>query len=84
MGLYLPDRICHSRSKNDLSWEWFFLKLKEAKGVRESMVVISDRHKPIAKTISSVFPEAKIAACMQHLSSNLKVNFHHGAIEPFS
>lgn len=70
-------------SENDLSWEWFFLKLKEAIGVRESMVVISDRHKSIAKAVSSVFPEAKIAACMQHLLSNLKVNFHHGAIEPF-
>ena len=51
--------------------------------MRESMVVISDRHKSIAKAVSSVFPEAKIAACMQHLSSNLKVNFYHGAIEPF-
>ena len=43
-------------SENDSSWEWFFLKLKEAIGVCESMVVISDTHISIAKAISRVFP----------------------------
>ena len=52
-------------SENDKSWSWFMMHLRIVYGVRKDLVFVSDRHKSINKAVGNVFPEAKLAICMQ-------------------
>ena len=67
-------------SENDASYEWFFFKLKDAIGVREELVIVSDRHASIAKGAKNAFPEASHVICNYHLLQNLKTRFHEPAM----
>lgn len=62
-------------SENDDSWEWFFKKLKEVIGDRESLVFVSDRKLSIPKASEKIFPGAVHGFCMQHLLRNLNARF---------
>ena len=69
-------------SENDKSWHWFLSQLRYAYGVRDEMVIVSDRNSSIPKAVHSVFPECKYAICMQHLWSNMKSKFGKSYIQP--
>ena len=62
-------------SKNNASWIWFLTKLREAIGVVENLVFISDRHGSIANAVDTVFPEAHHGACIFHIANNLQAKF---------
>ncbi|KAM6545844.1 hypothetical protein CsatB_026580 [Cannabis sativa] len=50
-------------SENDDSWEFFFDKFRKAYGVREDMIIISDRHESIIKAVNTVYPKVPHGAC---------------------
>ena len=62
-------------SENDKSWHWFMTHLRVVYGVRDGLVIVSDRNTSIPKAIHAVFPEANYAVCMQHLWANVKAKF---------
>ena len=54
-------------SEDDGSWEWFLIKLNEAIGCVDDLVVVSDRHNSIEKVVRKVFPYASHDVCTYHL-----------------
>ncbi|CAN6910601.1 unnamed protein product, partial [Brassica oleracea] len=60
---------------NDLSWEWFFLKLSKFVTNHQELVFVSDRHPSISKGISKVFPGTGHFICIVHLKRNIRSNF---------
>ncbi|XP_060959148.1 uncharacterized protein LOC115700082 [Cannabis sativa] len=82
-----PLASCVADSENDLSWEWFFEKLRATFGVRQEQCVISGRHESIIKAAQQVFPEIQHGYCVYHLLNNLKTTFKKNARffeKPFS
>lgn len=67
-------------SENDAAYEWFFAKLKQAIGLREELVIVSDRHTSIAKGVQNIFPDAFHAVCTHHLLQNLRTRFHESVM----
>ena len=67
-------------SKNDALYEWFFFKLKDAIGVWEELVIVSNRHASIANEAKNAFLEASYVICNYHLLQNLKNRFHEPAM----
>ena len=63
-------------SKNDDSYEWFLENLRRAYGIRDDLVIVSDRHSSIQRAVLHVFPEAFYGFCVFHLVQNLKTRFH--------
>ncbi|XP_052197184.1 uncharacterized protein LOC127804365 [Diospyros lotus] len=61
--------------ESDRSWIWFLTKLREAIGVREDLVIVSDRHQSIANAMSRVFPSVPHVFCFFHLKQNLKKRY---------
>ncbi|XP_038904299.1 uncharacterized protein LOC120090654 [Benincasa hispida] len=57
--------------ENDASWSWFFRNLKVVFGDSNDHVVVSDDHKSIAKSVSSVYDFAEHELCAFHLYKNL-------------
>ncbi|KAL6347010.1 hypothetical protein AAG906_012261 [Vitis piasezkii] len=53
--------------ENDASWEWFFTKLYDVIGHVDDLVVVSDRHGSIEKTIQKLFPHVSHDVCTYHL-----------------
>ena len=51
------------------------VRLKEAIGVVDNLVFISDRHASIANALAVVFPEAHHGACIYHVSMNMTAKF---------
>ncbi|XP_055960222.1 uncharacterized protein LOC130014995 [Mercurialis annua] len=76
-GKIFPLAFAIVDSENDDSWEYFFVKLKEAFGGRSGLCIVSDRHLSISNGVKKVFPEASHAICMYHLLSNIKSKFKH-------
>lgn len=74
-GKIFPLAFGVADSENDNSWEWFFDKFRKAFGIRENMIIISDRHESIIKATMTVYPEVEHAACTFHLLKNLKSKF---------
>ena len=70
-----PLAIAIVDSENDNSWEWFFMRLKDAIGEREVLVIVSDRKSSIPKAIGIVFPSAVHGIFMQHLLANVRSRF---------
>ena len=66
---------------NDISWDWFFMKLKEAYGDRDGLCIISDQQNNIYEAVQKVYPNATYGFCMNHLLNNLKVKFKSCARE---
>ncbi|XP_010418657.1 PREDICTED: uncharacterized protein LOC104704236 [Camelina sativa] len=62
-------------SENDVAWEWFLTQLRTICPDHQELVLISDRHKSIGKTISKVFPLAHRGICTYHLHQNLLKNY---------
>ena len=62
-------------SENDASWEWFLTKLYDVIGHVDDLVVVSDRHGGIEKTVQKLFPHASHGVCTYHLGQNLKTKF---------
>ncbi|XP_050222579.1 uncharacterized protein LOC126672668 [Mercurialis annua] len=78
-GKLFPLAFCIADSENNASWEWFFVKIKQAFGVREGLTIISNRCDSIANTINEVYPEATHGICMFHLFNILKTKFKRNA-----
>ncbi|XP_050229457.1 uncharacterized protein LOC126678608 [Mercurialis annua] len=74
-GKIFPLAFCVVDSENDAAWEYFFEKLKETFGEKDSLCIVSDRHDSISKAVETVFPQATHAICMYHLLSNVKRHF---------
>ncbi|KAL6350436.1 hypothetical protein AAG906_004387 [Vitis piasezkii] len=62
-------------SENDASWEWFLTKLYNVIGHVDDLVVVSDRHGSIEKTVQKLYPHASHGLCTYHLGQNLKTKF---------
>ena len=69
-------------SENDRAWHWFMTHIRAAFGVRDELVIVSDRNSSIPKAVRNVFPEATYAVCMQHLWANVKAKFGKSFIQP--
>ncbi|KAK1402912.1 hypothetical protein POM88_002517 [Heracleum sosnowskyi] len=74
-GRIFPMAFCVVDSENDLAWEWFFDKFRQAYGLREDMTIISDHHESIIKAASKVYPEVPHVFCIFHLLNNMKSKF---------
>ncbi|GMN75046.1 hypothetical protein TIFTF001_054502 [Ficus carica] len=70
-GGMLPAACCHDAndcifslafgivpSKSNESWKWFFEKLRDLIGKRESLVIVTDRHKDIKYAANLVYLDA--------------------------
>ena len=66
-----PVAISVVDSENNDSWMYFMVRLKEAIGVVENLVFVSDRHTSIANALVVVFPEVHHGACIHHVSMNI-------------
>ena len=62
-------------SESNESWQWFFEKLRDSIGTRESLAIVADRHKGIENAANLVFPDAAFGICVQHLAANLKTRY---------
>ncbi|GMN31175.1 hypothetical protein TIFTF001_050717 [Ficus carica] len=62
-------------SESNESWQWFFEKLRDSIGTRESFAIVADRHKGIENAANLVFPDAAFGICVQHLAANLKTRY---------
>lgn len=62
-------------SENDAAWEWFLTQLRMVCVDHQELVIISDRHKSIGKSIMKVFPLAHRGICTYHLYQNLIKKF---------
>ncbi|XP_013660420.1 uncharacterized protein LOC106365541 [Brassica napus] len=70
-----PLAIAIVDGENDLSWEWFFTKLKSFVPNNEDVVFVSDRHSSIYYGLSKVYPNARHCACLLHLKRNIKTYY---------
>ncbi|GMN74982.1 hypothetical protein TIFTF001_052500 [Ficus carica] len=68
-------------SESNESWKWFFEKLRDSIGTRESLSFVADRHKGIEYAANLVYPDAVFSICVQHLAANLKTSEHHRHME---
>ncbi|CAA7048307.1 unnamed protein product [Microthlaspi erraticum] len=57
------------------AWEWFLTQLRLICGNQQELVIISDRHKALRKSIRKVFPLAHPGMCTYHLHQNLVKRF---------
>ncbi|GMN60452.1 hypothetical protein TIFTF001_029541 [Ficus carica] len=62
-------------SESNESWKWFFEKLRDSIGTRESLAIVADRHKGIEYAVNHVYPDAAFGICVQHLAANLKTRY---------
>ena len=62
-------------SESNESWKWFFEKLRDSIGTRESLAIVADRHKGIEYAANLVYPDAAFGICVQHLAANLKTRY---------
>ena len=62
-------------SENNNSWTYFLQKLREAIGVVENLLFVSDRHQSIDHAVEIVFPEAVHCACYHHIIMNVNSKF---------
>ncbi|GMN26694.1 hypothetical protein TIFTF001_040895 [Ficus carica] len=62
-------------SESNESWNWFFEKLRDSIGTRESLAIVADRHKGIEYAVNHVYPDAAFGICVQHLAANLKTRY---------
>ncbi|KAL5778677.1 hypothetical protein ACOSQ2_009414 [Xanthoceras sorbifolium] len=53
-------------------WTWFLRQMREAFGVPNDLVIISDQHKSISKAMEFVYPGVPHGICIYHLKQNLK------------
>ncbi|XP_074323986.1 uncharacterized protein LOC141660903 [Apium graveolens] len=74
-GKVFPLAFAAVDSENDMSWEWFFVKFKKAYGVREGMIIVSDRHESIIKVANNVYNEVPHVFCIFHLLGNIETKF---------
>ncbi|XP_024010040.1 uncharacterized protein LOC112085190 [Eutrema salsugineum] len=58
--------------KND-SYDWFFRELKTVIPDSPELVIVSDRNVSLINAVAEVYPEAKHAYCIWHLSQNVKL-----------
>ncbi|KAH0737316.1 hypothetical protein KY290_036021 [Solanum tuberosum] len=73
-----PIAFCVVDKENDVSWTFFFEKLKEIVVDEPDLCFISYRHKSIANGIVNVYNHSHHEYCMKHLGENLRVNHHCG------
>ncbi|GMN58467.1 hypothetical protein TIFTF001_027563 [Ficus carica] len=64
-------------SESNESWKWFFEKLRDSIGTRESLAIVAERHKGIKYAANIVYPDAVFGICVQHLAANLKTRYKY-------
>ncbi|XP_023641784.1 uncharacterized protein LOC111831497 [Capsella rubella] len=57
--------------ENNLSWDWFFNKLKTVVPDDPEMVFVSDRNHSLMKSIGEIYPLSQHGCCIFHLSQNV-------------
>ena len=62
-------------SRNNNSWMYFMLKLREAIREVENLMFIYDRHINIAHTLSTIFLKAHHRLCTYHIKMNINHKF---------
>ncbi|GMN59357.1 hypothetical protein TIFTF001_028458 [Ficus carica] len=62
-------------SETNESWKWFFEKLQDSIGTRESLAIVADTHNGIEYAANIVYPDANFGICVQHLTANLKMRY---------
>ncbi|XP_049352797.1 uncharacterized protein LOC125817302 [Solanum verrucosum] len=73
-----PIAFCAVDKDNDVSWTFFFEKLKEIVVDEPNLCFISNRHKSIANDIVNVYNHSHHGYCMRYLGENLRINHHCG------
>ena len=62
-------------AESNESWQWFFEKLRDSIGTRESLAIVADKHKGIEYAANLMYPDATFGICVQHLAANLKTRY---------
>ncbi|GMN62468.1 hypothetical protein TIFTF001_031540 [Ficus carica] len=75
MAPYFHSLLVSFLLKSNKSWKWFFEKLRDSIGTRESLAIVADRHKGIKYAANIVYPDADFGICVQHLAANLKMRY---------
>ncbi|XP_022848771.1 uncharacterized protein LOC111371091 [Olea europaea var. sylvestris] len=57
--------------ETNVSWYWFFAKLKDVVDDSNQLVFVSDRKKSIKRAIMRLFPLSHHGACIWHIEKNL-------------
>ncbi|GMN36176.1 hypothetical protein TIFTF001_005817 [Ficus carica] len=63
--------------RSSLDQKWFFEKLRDSIGTRESLAIVADRHKGIEYATNIVYPDADFGICVQHLAANLTMRYKY-------
>ncbi|GMN47437.1 hypothetical protein TIFTF001_016625 [Ficus carica] len=74
-GSIFPLAVGIVPSESNESWKWFFEKLRDSIGTRESLAIVADMHKGIEYAANLVYPDAAFGICVQHLAANLKTRY---------
>ncbi|GMN37610.1 hypothetical protein TIFTF001_042658 [Ficus carica] len=74
-GCIFPLAFGIVQSESNESWKWFFEKLRDSIGTRESLAIVADRHKGIEFVANLMYPDAAFGIYVQHLAANLKTKY---------
>ncbi|GMN57924.1 hypothetical protein TIFTF001_027032 [Ficus carica] len=74
-GCIFPLAFGIVQCESNESWKWFFEKLRDSIGTRESLTIMADRHKGIEFAVNLVYPDAAFGICVLHLAANLKTKY---------
>ncbi|XP_070035202.1 uncharacterized protein [Nicotiana tomentosiformis] len=74
-GSILPLAYAIVDSENNASWEWFFVRFKDAFGERKRMCIVSDMHEGIKNTAATLYPQVPHCVCIWHLWNNINTNY---------
>ncbi|GMN48335.1 hypothetical protein TIFTF001_017511 [Ficus carica] len=59
-------------SETNESWKWFFEKLRDSTGTRESLAIVADRHKSIEYAANIIYPDADFGVMHSTLGCKLE------------
>ncbi|KAL5804586.1 hypothetical protein ACOSQ3_031386 [Xanthoceras sorbifolium] len=70
--MFYPLAFSFGDGESEEGWTWFLRHLRDAYGNPANLVIVSVRHKSIAKAMSSVYPGVPHLVCYYNLKENLK------------
>ncbi|KAA0064043.1 protein FAR1-RELATED SEQUENCE 4 [Cucumis melo var. makuwa] len=70
-------------SENDVSWTWFFEKIRGSFSERANLVIVSGRHLSIPKGVLKVFLDVEYCVCTKQILSNLKLHFKNPLLDKY-
>nr|XP_009780139.1 PREDICTED: uncharacterized protein LOC104229230 [Nicotiana sylvestris]XP_016491130.1 PREDICTED: uncharacterized protein LOC107810814 [Nicotiana tabacum] len=74
-GNILPLAYAIVDSENNASWEWFFVRFKDAFRERDGICIVSDRHEGIENAAATLYPQ------VPHSYTVEKFDYHMAEVE---